>query len=857
MSDFNQKEYQTVILAALLHDVGKMLHRGKEFYEGKHEVASVDFLDRHADKIRIDELFDFDLLKLLVRHHHSTKADAQKDAYFDTPEAYEKEKGWRLVSIVIDADCYSCVERDLQQQRKRDVEKRRAPLDSIFANMSLDLEKPEISEGTHYHLTQLNPLLAFSESFAALDEQEIIDRISAFEKELPDFSEFCDFDMVINVWLDLLETHTWAVPSDTRYEVSDVSLYDHLRSSAALAACLYKRHIDNINSGKNLKRSNEVCIIGGDFSGIQEYIFSITSREQKGLSKRLRARSFFISAYCEAVVHRILHTLGLPPVCNVFSAGGKFLLLSPCTDDSKNKLEEAKRKIEADIHCNHFNQFSFLLCQREMMTYTEETRVKNFFRLADEIFHALETEKTRKCHSSLIDEGGGTWSPEAFVATELYQSYAGSGDCPVCGRGPALCEDRTPEEEGVSRCCVVCHRDKFDIGQVLPKARYVAYAKGRQDNRGAIPIFRGDDAYHIDIMATHSAKPGQYLIQYIGPQSEFPQNAPRGCVHRYLANHVPTDNWKLLTFQEIAAKSRRTGNNGQTGSELLGVLKADIDNLGLIFSKGFEKRTVTEAGVEEDDYKTISRFLTLSRMIELFFSGWAKEVMERDGMDKVIADLAELKGLDGDRLGNYIKHTQIDFRDIYTVYSGGDDMLLVGPWETMIIFAMYLNQQFRVYTCNNPDITLSAGLALVKPRFPIAAAVRQADELLEKSKQAGKDRITLFGTTVEWGRMAALAGFFLVLNEQVRDAKIKTTFLHRLLEYHQQALEFIDNNKVEGLRYLSLLSYDIGRNLRARDKPDGGSAFNMFRQVIDEKPSVNSLIYAIKISASWAIFSNR
>lgn len=29
MKDFNQREYQTVILAALLHDIGKFMNRGK------------------------------------------------------------------------------------------------------------------------------------------------------------------------------------------------------------------------------------------------------------------------------------------------------------------------------------------------------------------------------------------------------------------------------------------------------------------------------------------------------------------------------------------------------------------------------------------------------------------------------------------------------------------------------------------------------------------------------------------------------------------------------------------------------------------------------------------------------------
>lgn len=67
-------------------------------------------------------------------------------------------------------------------------------------------------------------------------------------------------------------------------------------------------------------------------------------------------------------------------------------------------------------------------------------------------------------------------------------------------------------------------------------------------------------------------------------------------------------------------------------------------------------------------------------------------------------------------------------------------MVLVGPWESMIVFSIFLNMQFRKFTSNNKNITLSAGLSFVRPKRPIASAIRQAEELLEKSKRAKKSR---------------------------------------------------------------------------------------------------------------------
>jgi hypothetical protein len=43
----------------------------------------------------------FALLRLLVRHHHSSKTDTQSDAYFAAPGAYDREKAWKLATLVL------------------------------------------------------------------------------------------------------------------------------------------------------------------------------------------------------------------------------------------------------------------------------------------------------------------------------------------------------------------------------------------------------------------------------------------------------------------------------------------------------------------------------------------------------------------------------------------------------------------------------------------------------------------------------------------------------------------------------------------------------------------------------------
>ena len=238
----------------------------------------------------------------------------------------------------------------------------------------------------------------------------------------------------------------------------------------------------------------------------------------------------------------------------------------------------------------------------------------------------------------------------------------------------------------------------------------------------------------------------------------------------------------MLSFEDIAKKSRwqknnLKGNGEFYGSGLLGILKADVDNLGLVFSKGFENPKRIEKDSEEIDKKTVSRYLTMSRMLEHFFSGWVNETISGGDKEAVINELVRIEHIDTVRFRSYLEKDVINFKNIYTVYSGGDDMVLVGPWETMIIFSIFLNMQFRKYTCNNKFITLSAGLTFVKPKYPIASAIKQAEIFLvkskeriirmksddanqnqnktsrEESKDIGKEAITLFGTTIRWDKL--------------------------------------------------------------------------------------------------------
>lgn len=230
------------------------------------------------------------------------------------------------------------------------------------------------------------------------------------------------------------------------------------------------------------------------------------------------------------------------------------------------------------------------------------------------------------------------------------------------------------------------------MGRELPKTKYIAFGRGILDKTSdnIFVVFHpfeteyvSKEGYFVELLRDYKENDSYYLMYKIGSDA----NRHLRAFDKFYANYVPlNDKGQILTFEDISEKSRWQRDDKTFGSDLIGVLKADIDNLGLVFSKGFEIPRKVEEGIPELDRKTISRYLTLSRMIELFFSGWMREIMAADNKEAIIDELKGLEGIDKDRFVRYLKTDYVDFKNIYTVYSDGDDLVLVGPWETMIIF---------------------------------------------------------------------------------------------------------------------------------------------------------------------------
>ena len=123
----------------------------------------------------------------------------------------------------------------------------------------------------------------------------------------------------------------------------------------------------------------------------------------------------------------------------------------------------------------------------------------------------------------------------------------------------------------------------------------------------------------------------------------------------------------LMTFGHIAAKARNQTDEGLfQGIQALGVLKADVDQLGMLMAAGIPPGMFS-----------ISRLAALSRQLDFFFCVYLPHLLKTDSR----------------------------FQDIYTVFAGGDDLFLIGPWNRIIDLSLHLRKAFAWYVCANPRST--------------------------------------------------------------------------------------------------------------------------------------------------------
>jgi len=166
-----------------------------------------------------------------------------------------------------------------------------------------------------------------------------------------------------------------------------------------------------------------------------------------------------------------------------------------------------------------------------------------------------------------------------------------------------------------------------------------------------------------------------------------------------------------------------------------------------------------------------------------------------------------------------------NFKNVYTVFSGGDDLFVITPWNLSLHFVSKLQQKFKDFVCNHPDLHFSTGVVIQKPNYPMNKVAALAEHKLEQAKNAGRNKINYFNTILLYKDLHNIhedAKWFIEENNN-EQSKIKHSFLYRLLRYTRMAKKVYSQKFMPNdLLYIPSFKYDVSRNIVIKGK-DGNN----------------------------------
>ena len=640
----------SLAFGALLHDVGKIVHRGIS-EKGNHSVLGAKFVE---DIINCDDDTKRSIVTQ-IRYHHAkelVKGNLEDDA---------------LAYITYFADNISA-----GMDRKR-------VSDDVDFDKDANLEK--IFNILHGHNDK--------NTIPHENYNTIRERIASVLKTIP------IKPLGIGSLLDLLEANCSAVPSSTnKAELIDVSLFDHVKTTAAIATCLFdylqENKISNYREcffdrqkSKQFYEKDAFLIWSCDLSGIQSFIYQISGA---GALKQLRARSFYLDMLLEHIMDELLYRLDLTRCNLLYTGGGHAYAIFPNTSKAKQELNDFDtdlknwfmEKFKIDLYCSSAYVHA---SADDLMNKSEGNqdaeRYRNIFRTLSQNVSAKKAKRytARDIHALNFPERLD--SDHSKECTECLRSDIEiiNGLCPLCAQFQKISRDLIENDVFVVSDSGVL---ELPFGKKLQTYSTKAYFDAVN-----VKILSHPEDGSLRVYVKNDWKTGIALTTHI-----------------WMGDYTADQ-----SGQGIASYAKPSSSIGseKMGVERLGVLRADVDNLGAAFIQGLP-----------DDKVSLSRTATLSRSLSMFFKYKINSILASS-----------------------------EYR-VQIIYSGGDDLFIMGNWSDIIYAAVKIREAFIEFT-GNGVLTISAGIGMYKKTYPIARMAQEAGGLESTAKHnPGKDSIAVW-----------------------------------------------------------------------------------------------------------------
>lgn len=290
MSRIEPKYRWEVALAGLLHDIGKFYQKSEDAKIGKvkiyrqaieHTLIAEEFINAH--KGVFEKAFNADEIKFItecaVRHHSNTYSYKGDSSRILTSQADDKYK--RYCYLIDKADNISSSERsETYSARDSRSSKENASLEPPFVRLNTDRKADDLRFiSKAYRLSKwsdmrfnIDPIGRYHKNY------DMTAHVKAFDTEFDRIKASSKEELFNNI-NSLIKEYTWCIPSDAKEIVRDVSLYQHLVTTSAIAVAIYNKlqslYGENFPYSKVAEQKNSIALLNIKLDGALDYIFNV------------------------------------------------------------------------------------------------------------------------------------------------------------------------------------------------------------------------------------------------------------------------------------------------------------------------------------------------------------------------------------------------------------------------------------------------------------------------------------------------------------------------------------------------------------------------------------------------------
>lgn len=226
-----------IAIAGLIHDIGKLYQKSDSVEvagmkirkkSADHPLMASDFINKHYNIFSNVKDLDIEFIRQCAQRHHSGQWGSDDIKVSSAPDQYKK-----YCQIINIADSLSSMERSLDKEQ---AHKELATLVPFFVRLKEGCEPRKYAFKLAKYRDNNFRIISVPDEKHNKDTMDTF--ITSFENDV-DNIKVTTKEELFNQLMLVIRDYTWCLPADVSDKIRDVSLYQHLITTSAIATAIY------------------------------------------------------------------------------------------------------------------------------------------------------------------------------------------------------------------------------------------------------------------------------------------------------------------------------------------------------------------------------------------------------------------------------------------------------------------------------------------------------------------------------------------------------------------------------------------------------------------------------------------